>query len=185
MLDSLRRSVGMRLARFHFRSSREAVISFGHSIATSDRVLVVMPLGATEETGQSRVLTFLREHFYEPDITVIAPRGGTPIERSLPRCRVLHIGPDDISAFYVPRRTFMAGVAERKYDLAIDLNLDFLMPSAYICKESNARVRTGFSALHADTFFNFQVRVEGGGTGARAYDRLVQCLQMFFRAEGV
>ncbi|HUI10700.1 MAG TPA: hypothetical protein VL221_10265 [Bacteroidota bacterium] len=185
MLESLRRSLGMRLARFHFRASRDTVISFGHSIATSDRVLVIMPLLATEEAGQSRVLTFLREHFYEPDITVIAPKGGTPVERALPRCHVLRIGRDDFSALFLPRRTFLASVAERTYDLAIDLNLDFLMPSAYICKESNARVRTGFSALHADTFFNFQVRVEERHDGARAYDRLVQCLQMFFRAEGV
>ena len=185
MLESLRRSIGVRLARFHFRSSRDAVISFGHSIATSDRVLVIMPLRAAEETGQMRVLTFLREHFYEPDITVIAPKGGTPVERTLPRCRVLRIGPDDLSAFFLPRRPFLASVGERTYDLAIDLNLDFLMPSAYICRESNARVRTGFAAVHADTFFNFQVRVEGGQGGARAYERLVQCLQMFFRAEGV
>jgi len=185
MLESLRRSIGTRMARFHFRSSHEEVISFGHSIATSDRVLVVMPLTDQEEKGQSRVLTFLREHFYEPDITVIAPREGTPVERSLPRCRVLRIGPGDISAFFQPRRTLLAGIGERTYDLAIDLNLDFLMPSAYICKASNARVRTGFAAVHADTFFNFQVRVEGSPDSAHAYDRLVQCLQMFFRAEGV
>jgi len=185
MLESLRRSVGMRLARFHFRSAREPVISFGHSIATSDRVLVVMPLTAQGEKGQARVLTFLREHFYEPDITVIAPGEGTPIERSLPRCRVLRLGPGDVSPFFLPRRSFLASVGERTYDLAIDLNLDFLMPSAYICKESNARVRTGFAALHADAFFNFQVRVEGGTDGTHAYDRLLQCLQMFFRAEGV
>jgi len=185
MFDSLRRSVGMRLARFHFRSSREQVISFGHSIATSDRVLVVMPLTATEEKGQARVLTFLREHFYEPDITVVAPGEGTPVERSLPRCRVVRIGAGDISAFFLPRRTFLAAVGERTYDLAIDLNLDFLMPSAYICKESNARVRTGFAAPGADAFFNFQVRLEEGKEGTHAYDRLLQCLQMFFRAEGV
>jgi len=185
MFESLRRSIGMRMARFHFRSSREQVISFGHSIATSDRVLVVMPLTAQEEKGQLRVLTFLREHFYEPDITVIVPREGTPIERSLPRCRVLRIGPGDVSAFFQPSRTFLASVGERTYDLAIDLNLDFLMPSAYICKDSNARVRTGFAAPGADAFFNFQVRIEGEKNGTHAYDRLLQCLQMFFRAEGV
>ncbi len=175
----------MGAARLHFRSSREKVISFSHSIATSDRVLVVMPLRAAAEEGQTRVLTFLREHFYEPDITVIAPAGGTPVERALPRCRVLLLGPEDMNALFLPRRTFLARVAERSYDLAIDLNLDFMIPSGYICKESNARVRTGFSAGNADTFFNFQIRLEPASRAEHAYDRLVQCLQMFFSAEGV
>jgi hypothetical protein len=185
MLESLRRSIGLSAARFHFRSSHDPVISFGHSIATSDRVLVVMPLRFAQEEGQTHVLTFLREHFYEPDITVIAPSGGTPVERVLPRCRVLLIGPEDVNGFFIPRRSFLARIAERSYDLTIDLNLDFMIPSAYICKETNARVRTGFSALHADTFFNFQVRLESGSHGPHAYDRLVRCIQMFFSAEGV
>ena len=185
MLESLRRSIGLLAARFHFRSSRDPVISFGHSIATSDRVLVVMPLRPAAEEGQTHVLTFLREHFYEPDITVIAPPGGTPVERVLPRCRVMLVGPEDVNGFFLPRRSLLARIAERSYDLAIDLNLDFMIPSAYICKETNARVRTGFSALHAETFFNFQIRLEGGSHGPHAYDRLVRCLQMFFSAEGV
>jgi len=185
MLESLRRAIGMRAARFHFRSAREKVISFSHSISTSDRVLVIMPLRLSTEEGQMHVLTFLREHFYEPDITVIAPEAGTPVERVLPRCRVLRLGRADVNAFFLPRRTFLAGIAERSYDLAIDLNLDFMIPSAYICKETNARVRTGFSARHADTFFNFQIRLEADAPSAHAYDRLVRCLQMFFSAEGV
>jgi len=175
----------MRAARFHFRSSREKVISFSHSIATSDRVLVVMPLLPSAGQDQTHVLTFLREHFYEPDITVIAPEGGAPVERVLPRCRVLRIGPGDVNGFFLPRRAFLARVAERNYDLAVDLNLDFMIPSGYICRECNARVRAGFSALHADTFFNLQVRLEPASGREHAYDRLVRCLQMFFSAEGI
>jgi ADP-heptose:LPS heptosyltransferase len=185
MLESLRRAIGMQAARFHFRASQEEVISFSHSISTSDRVLVVMPLRESPEEGQAHVLTFLREHFDEPDITVIAPSGGTPVERVLPRCHVLLVGTGDVSRFFLPRRSFLTRVAERNYDLALDLNLDFMIPSAYICKESNARVRTGFSALHADTFFNFQIRLEPAARKEHAYDRLVQCLEMFFRTEGV
>jgi ADP-heptose:LPS heptosyltransferase len=175
----------MHAARFHFRSSSEKVISFSHSISTSDRVLVIMPLDRSTEEGQTRVLTFLRERFCEPDITVIVPAGGTPVERVLPRCRVLRVGPEDVNAFFLPRRAFLTRVGERTYDLAVDLNLDFMIPSAYICKESNARVRTGFSALHADTFYNFQVRLEPASRRDHAYDCLVRCLEMFFSAEGV
>jgi ADP-heptose:LPS heptosyltransferase len=175
----------MHAARFHFRSSHEKVISFSHSISTSDRVLVIMPLIPSTGEGQTRVLTFLREHFDEPDITVIATAGGTPVERVLPRCRVLLVGPEDVNVFFLPRRTFLTRVGERSYDLALDLNLDFMIPSAYICKESNARVRTGFSARYADSFYNFQVRLEPASRGEPAYDRLVRCLEMFFSAEGV
>ena len=112
MLESLRRSIGMQAARFHFRASQEKVISFSHSIPTSDRLLVIMPPGQSAGEGQTHVLTFLREHFYEPDITVIASAGGTPVERVLPRCRVLLVGPEDVNGFFVPRRSLLTRVAE-------------------------------------------------------------------------
>jgi hypothetical protein len=69
-------------------------------------------------------------------------------------------------------------VKDRQYDVAVDLNLDFLLPSGYICKASTARIRVGFARPGADLFYNFQVKFEASSTAAM-YDRLASCLKMF------
>ena len=84
----------------------------------------------------------------------------------------------------------MSGVmVERRndnaFDAAIDLNLDFNLPSGYIGKECNARVRAGFAGPYADLFYNLQVRIDPSAGRERAYERFVQCLKMFSGQEGV
>jgi ADP-heptose:LPS heptosyltransferase len=80
---------------------------------------------------------------------------------------------------FLPGNDLITRVKKRRYDLTIDLNLDLVLPSAYICKESDARIRVGFARKHADTFYNFQINVDPTLDRKLVYERLVKCLQMF------
>jgi hypothetical protein len=185
MLEPLRRSLGMRIAKFRFRKLHERVQSFTHLLPSAGTALVIMPLSAEEAGDHTNVLSLFRKHFPPENLTVLTPALREKIERLLPRSRVITIAPDETSFLYIPRQVVLDRVHARQYDIAVDLNLDFMLPSAYICRESNARVRVGRSGPHADTFFNFQVRLDPSSQKGDAYGRLVQCLQMFFAGEGV
>jgi hypothetical protein len=185
MLEPLRRFIGMRIAQFRFRKSRERVISFTHLLPSAGTVLVILPLSPEEAGDHANVLSLFRTHFPPENLTVLTPAPRERIERLLPRSRVIAIAPDESSLFYIPRQVVLDRVHARQYDIAVDLNLDFMLPSAYICRESNARVRVGRTGPHADTFFNFQVRLDQSAQKGDAYGRLVQCLQMFFAEEGI
>jgi len=184
MLETLRRSIGMQLARLHFRSSKEKVISFRQSVASAHSALVILPLASSSGEEEVSLLAPLRTHFSERNITVLASGPPQQIERALPRATVLRITSADITAFFLPRHGVIDRVREHTYDVAVDLNLDFMLPSAYICRESNARVRVGLAGPHADAFFNFQVRLDSAVQHGHAYERLLKCFQMFFPAEG-
>jgi len=184
MLETLRRSIGMQLARLHFRSTREKVISFRQSVASAHSALVILPLAASTADEEVSLLAPLRTHFAERNITVLAGTSSQQVERVLPRATVLRITAADVTAFFLPRRSVIDLVRGRTYDVAVDLNLDFMLPSAYICRESNARVRVGLAGPHADAFFNFQVRLDSAIQHGHAYERLLKCFQMFFPAEG-
>jgi ADP-heptose:LPS heptosyltransferase len=84
-----------------------------------------------------------------------------------------------VSYFYLPRADFINSIKQKRYDLAIDLNLDLVLPSGYICKASGATVRVGFNQEHADVFYNFQIKPDPTLGRKLIYDRLVQCLQKF------
>ena len=179
MLGRFRTSVGLQVARFRFRKERDRVIRFTDAVTSAHNVLVIMPLNPATLLPTVTVFEMLKKKFNEENLTVITGDHGLEVMRLLPRTQFIHILAAEISLFYLPRTDVMMRVRKKPYDLAIDLNLDLVLPSGYICKASNARVRIGFARNRADTFYNFLVQPDPTLGTKLIYDRLVQCLQRF------
>jgi len=179
MLEGLRHSIGVQFARWLFRKSRDEVRSFTNAISSAQRVLLVMPLAADDLLPTLRVIEMVRSQFKEESITVVIGDRGLEAVRLLPRSQFVHLLKPHVSSFYLPRADFIQSLRQKRYDLAIDLNLDLVLPSGYICKASGANIRVGFSRKHADIFYNFQVKPDPTLGRKLIYDRLVQCLRNF------
>ena len=179
MLDILRRSIGFQAARFHFRKARDEVISFAGSLTAADRVLLIMPLDGNPLFPVAPVITVLRQRLAEDNITIVTLEHSTEALTALPRSHIVRILPNEINVWFLPRRGFVERVHRRTYDAAIDLNLDFNLPSGYICKESKARIRVGFAGKRADAFYNLQIQVNPAQSRTVLYERMAHCLQMF------
>jgi ADP-heptose:LPS heptosyltransferase len=177
MLESLRHSLGIRLSRWHFRKAPNAVISFSGTMSTGDRALLILPLTPTTQSPAS-VIELVRMRFPDGHLTIVAEEHDTGAAVLLPRSTIIRVSPGTLDRLYRPSRALRQQIARNRYDLAIDLNLDSLLPSAYICRESNARVRIGFARPDADVFYNFLMHTDAARTGA-LFDRLASCLKMF------
>lgn len=185
MFESIRRSLGRTGARFHFRSSRDTVLSFARAFRPDDRVLVLMPFSAPDDRATLPLLDALGARFRQERITILTVGPQTTIKGALPRAVVIRFTRKDLSAFFLPRPALLEDLRGRTFDATVDLNLDFNLPSGYIGKECKARIRVGFAGPSADLFYNLQVRVDPSATREHAYSRLAQCLQMFSGQEGV
>jgi hypothetical protein len=179
MLNGLRRAMGLQLARFRFRKGTDSILSFTRAFSDARTVLVVMPFDRSQLLNTVRMIDLLRKTFHEENITFVVGQSDHELRRMMPKSQFINVLESDITSFYLPRRTALEKIRSRTYDLALDLNLDFLLPSGYICKVSNARIRIGFARAHGDAFFNFQMRPGETGTAKDVHDRLVACLQMF------
>jgi len=179
MFNGLRRAAGMQISRFQFRKSREKILSFTRSVSDARDVLVVMPLDRRQQFNTVLVIDLLRKKFREENITFVTEEKNQELRRMMPHSQFISLLASETTLFYLPRRDVLRRVQRKSYDLAIDLNLDFLLPSAYICKVSGARVRIGFAVKHASTFFNFQVHPDPHQPLHSMYDRLASSLQMF------
>jgi ADP-heptose:LPS heptosyltransferase len=179
MLAGLRRATGLQVSRFRFRKSREKVISFTRSFSDARDVLVVMPLDRRQLLNTVFVIDLLRKKFREENVTFITHENNQELMRMMPRSQFISLLASETTLFYLPRNEVLRRVQRKSYDLAIDLNLDFLLPSAYICKASGARVRIGLVRNRGDVFFNFQVHPDPQMASQSVYDRLAACLQMF------
>lgn len=179
MLEGIRRSIGFLTAKYHFRKTRDKMMSFTTAVSSARQALLILPLSHQEFLPTIMVVDLLRKRFREENLTVITGDHGIEVMRMLPRSQFIHILGHEINLFYLPGADVLERVKKKKYDLAIDLNLDFVLPSAYICKESNASVRVGFVRKHADAFYNFQIQHDPTLGRKLIYDRLAKCLQKF------
>ena len=177
MLESVRRSLGAGMARWHFRRTHDTIISFTDLISTGTHALLILPLTPTAESP-APVIELVRSHFADDRVTIVAGEHDAGAAALLPRSTVVRMSPATTGWLFLPSREITQLLAERTYDVAIDLNLDSLLPSAYICRESNARVRIGFARKGAGLFYNFQMQPDAAHSGA-LYDRFAACLKMF------
>lgn len=179
MFEGLRTSIGLLATRFLFRNSRETVISFTEAISGARQALLIMPFNHREFLPTIRVIETIKKMIREEHITVITDELGMEAVRMLPRSQFIRVVQTDLNAVYLPHASIIHRVREKQYDLAVDLNLDLVLPSAYICRASDARVRVGFVRKQAEGFYNLQVKPDLTLGKQLIYDRLAQCLQMF------
>ncbi|MBI5472403.1 MAG: hypothetical protein HY961_08675 [Ignavibacteriae bacterium] len=179
MLESLRMSLGIKLARRRFHKAKDPVLSFVDAVSGSKRALVIMPLDQRELLSAMNVIEMLKKKFAEEAITVVGDERGMETLRLMPRSHFIQIREADLTRIYHPRAEFLTRLKGTTFDLAIDLNLDLVLPSAYICRESNARVRVGFAGPNADSFFNLQIQPDPTLSRTGIYDRVARCLHMF------
>ncbi len=179
ILKGARRAFGMQISRFRFRKSGDKIISFTRAFSDARDVLVVMPIDRSQLLNTVFVIDLLRRTFREENLTFVASEKNQELRRMMPRSQFIPVRDDGHTLLYLPHPDLLARVLKKPYDAAIDLNLDFLLPSAYICKASNARVRIGFARKGADLFFNFQVHRAPSHNGKEAFDSLAGCLQKF------
>jgi ADP-heptose:LPS heptosyltransferase len=179
MLNAIRRGVGLSLARWHFRKADGAETTFTNFFTEARRILVVLPLWVEDAASPHELLVTLKERVKEENLTLVAGTQETYLAHLVPRSSIIRIHQNELTTFFCPRAALLATIGTKQYDIAIDLNLDFVLPSAYICRESGARIRVGFARPNADLFFNMMVERNPNLDKTSPYDRLANCLQMF------
>jgi len=179
ILEGARTSIGLLWSQYHFRNNRDRITTFTNAVSSAKQALIIMPLYRREFLPTVMVIELLRKKFSEENLTFVSTDHGLEAMRLLPHSQFIHILPSEVSVFLVPGKDLVERIRKKKYDLAVDLNLDLVLPSGYICKASEAKVRVGFSGKRADTFYNFQVHPDLTLGRKLIYDRLVKCLKMF------
>jgi ADP-heptose:LPS heptosyltransferase len=179
MLISLRHAAGLLFARLRFRKSRDTVIRFTGSVSSAEQALVLLPFGSDAPAPAPEVFTTLRRRFARGNITLVGEERLAPLAAQIPDARFIRVKPEALTVFFLPRAALMEQLDGRRYDLAVDLNLDFLLPSAYICRKSGARVRVGIERRKAERFYNLLIHPDPSLGTQRLYERLLACLEMF------
>lgn len=178
MFDGLRLRAGLAYSRFHFRKLKDGATRFSSALSRSRRALVILPERPVDSHDLSQVISYLA-HRFPSDATTFVVR--EDLRSTLPPTlaeQVHTFGADDLTTMFTPRAALLRRFKSSTFDVAFDLNREFHLPSAFICKASSAPVRVSFSKEHADAFYNLQIQTHGTAS-RQAYTNLLKCLDMF------
>jgi hypothetical protein len=179
MLENLRLHIGTSYTRFHFRTARDPIVRFTEAITQARRPLVFLPELSSEASVIGGVLKFLAERFHTSKVFLVARKNVVPFLPDLRGFNVIIFNEDELNTWYVPRGDLLRKMKKSTFDLALDLNVRFALPSSFLCRASQAPLRIGFVKEYADTFYNFQVQSGPPNNPTQAYTQLLKCIEMF------
>jgi hypothetical protein len=180
VFEGLRRNIGILWTRFLFRHDRDPVINFSEAFPRATRAVVIYPVQPIEQESTSLMLSYLSERFAD-GLTVVVRQELRTSLLSLPRLRMVTYNADDVTKWFTPRSSLVRRMKTMSFDIAVDLNAQFSLVSAFLCKASRAPLRVSFAKERGERFFNVQYQSRGNGKRQRHYQGLVRCLQMFDR----
>ncbi len=179
MLRDLRQSVGLLYARWCFRNDREPQQPLTDFFRRSRKILVLLPQGNKEAALAGTTLNKLWDMLKNMHLTVVTTGIRPTLLSDSLQSEVILLKNVDVNKFFIPRKTVLQRVLAQSYDVAVDLNLDFILHAAYICKASRAPVRVAAMRQHGETFFNVQLNLDRTASPQVVYEKFVECLGMF------
>jgi ADP-heptose:LPS heptosyltransferase len=179
MLEGFRRNVGLSYSRIHFRRNRDRIINFTDALTRSRRALIIFPESTPDNESTSTLFRYLLRKFSSEGMMVLLRDDQIPAMASTPPIKTLVYSSNDINAWFVPRRDLLKKMETNSFDVVLDLNVKLSLPSAFLCKASNAPLRVSFAKQGGDQFYNFQVQTKGTSGNSHSYRSLLKCLDMF------
>jgi len=179
MIENLRLRVGTSYARFHFRTARDPIVRFTEAISEARKPVVFLPEIPAEASVVEGVLKFLGQRFHTSKVELVVRKDMIPYLPDLRGFNVVTFADEELNAWFVPREELLRKVKKSTFDVALDLNIRFALPSSFMCRASQAPLRVGFVKQHADYFYNFQVQTGPSNNLTQVYSQLLKCIEMF------
>jgi len=154
-------------------------MNFTDALTRSRRALVIFPESALDGESASTFLRYLLRKFSSEGLMVMIRDDQLFAMASAPPLKTITYSMHDINNWFVPRSELLKRMENSSFDVALDLNVNLSLTSAFLCKASNAPLRISFEKKDGDQFYNFQVKTKGGNGNKYSYRSLLKCLDMF------
>ncbi|MFQ6093579.1 MAG: glycosyltransferase family 9 protein [bacterium] len=136
----------------------DRVVHINRILDDAESIMVCFPDGFEEGMGACKVLPYIRERFPQGKITVFVTRINLEKVRKSPDIdNFISLSDKDFNHLCLPTRDLINRVKWMEFDVAIDLNRQFHLPTAYLCYRSGAKLRIGLRDRDSAPFFNFEI----------------------------
>lgn len=159
MSDNYKTKVVMKLLKAWLKvRHEERLVHVNKILDDAKSVMVCFPDGFEDGIGANKVMPYIRERFPHSKINVIVTRINLEKVRKSPYIdNFIDVSEKDFNVVSLPTRDLVNRVKMMSYDVAIDLNREFHLPTAYLCYRSGAKLRIGLRDQEVAPFFNMEI----------------------------
>jgi hypothetical protein len=164
-------------ARF---KSMDSMVDIFSTLLQARCILICLP-DKLEDFGVARkFIPGIIENFVDAKITFLLKYNYINLLDRVERNRVelLTLKPENISTFGLPDRQVVNTVKKINFQVAIDLNHEFNLVSAYLCFTSRAPLRICLLNEDRDPFYNFQIQVNPQAQLDQKYEKLIKYISL-------
>lgn len=179
MFESTFEYFGFLYSKFVFRKEKDTQQSISDFLSNAQNILIFLPVDYEDSQAACNSFLQLKDKIRNAELTILTEGIRAVALSELPRTKIIRISQAHINKFFLPRKNLLERILKTKYDVAIDLNFDFYLYTAYICKKTGARYRIGFSSKFSDYFFNIQFNFNKSQQSTEIYRQLVEYLKKF------
>jgi len=136
----------------------DQVVHVNRILDDAQSIMVCFPDGFEDGVGAYKVLPHIRERFAQGKITVFVTRINLEKVRKSPHIdNFISLSDKDFNSLSLPTSDLVNRVRWMGFDVAIDLNRQFHLPTAFLCYQSGATLRIGLRSRDIAPFFNFEI----------------------------
>ncbi len=181
MFEGALQYLGLQYSRLQFRKKEDQQLSFTDFFHQAHSLLIVLPpVYDIADLASEALFDALKAFPHPVRLTLVQSDAWSTSLSQMHRAHIVRFRQNDLTRLLLPRKEIIEQIRQTpSYDLAIDLNLDFILYTAYICRVSRAAVRVGCESRHADTFFNVHMKLNRRRPIREQYEQVASLLTMF------
>jgi len=156
---------------------RDHVVDVSGTLAEARSILVFMP-DKLEDFGVARkFIEKLMDDFSNARFQFVVKESYRSLLNGDKKYGTIFVTDRDVNFWGLPKKELVGKIVAAEYDIVIDLNDDFHLPSTYLCFKSRASLKICFDHEKREPFYNFYFRARENTTLSTKYKKLIQYLK--------
>ena len=131
-----------------------------------------------EDEKQFRIARYVFKSVFAAEVsnrvTIILTEKNANSFQQETNARKIVLKKSDIGFWKIPKSGWINDQGFSKYDLTVDLNTNFCLYSAYLCKKLGNRLLIGFASDKSDYFYNLVLEMQGIHTNLEKVYRTIR-----------
>ena len=159
--------------------TQEEVIDMQDHLSQILTALIIAPSSPQEYPHAARLFHELQSTFPDAHFSVLVEKQFAADANGRESLHVITYDAEQIGFHGLPKKDLQEIVRTRRFDLVVDLNCEFDLVAACLCRVSSAKLRVCLQNSKRDSLYNFQVRVAEHNSIELKYDSLIKYLAIF------
>jgi ADP-heptose:LPS heptosyltransferase len=155
----------------------DPVVDIFATLVEARTILVIMP-DKVEDFGIARkFIAKLMDDFSTAKFQFVMRQNYQSLLNDEQNYGTIFVSDKDVNFWGLPKKELKDKILATEYDIVIDLNHEFHLPSTYLCLKSRASLKICFDHNKREPFYNFYFRTPTNVSLNSKYKKLIQYLK--------